>query len=402
MAPDPTLARCQRTTSGCCPDDENEDSTVAAAAAEEDDGVGGDDDDGEDKVSVADSEYMDLQEDIAKLHANREAFLAQHWGQGRGSSSAARRSKRPGPPRGRRRGPRRPPEPPAEIKLRINQAHELFIKEQYDQALDILFGIVRQNAEIHGAWSLMASIFEDSGDRENEMLARVFAAHLFPRDVSGWIAAADIALADAEPGGGRPGQPADAEGEGLRRMQRLQIARICYSGAITADRDCIAARLGKGNVCLEFGHAGPAAVEYQRVLRRRCYNMEAVRNLAEVSYDTARREDTIRSAIEAYQQAIAHRARRRRAGRRRRVRVGRHQHVLRAARRAGRVRDGGPVAQEPGALAAGPPGRGLLLGTPIWTTTGSGTAAPTGGAGWPASSPAAIPTRATAWACPPI
>ncbi len=260
-----------------------------------------------DNVSVADSEFMDLQDDIAKLHANREAFLAQHWGLA--NTAGAGLISRRGRPRGRRRGPRKPPEPPAEIKLRINRAHELFIKEQYDEALDILFGIVRQNAEIHSAWILMASIFQDSGDRENEMLARVFAAHLFPRDVSGWMAAADIALADAEAAAEheRPIDESDSEdGERVRRMQRLQIARICYSGAIAADQDCIPARLGKGNVCLEFEQPGPAAIEYQRVLRRRPYNMEAVRNLAEVSYDTNRREDTIRSAISAYQGAIAH------------------------------------------------------------------------------------------------
>ncbi|CAK7562487.1 MAG: transcription factor TFIIIC subunit tfc4 [Sporothrix epigloea] len=265
-----------------------------------------------DEVSDADSDYLELQADIARLDASRQAFLTEHLGKqvtGDGpASGAATGSMR------RRRGPRKAAEPSGEVKLRLQQAHQLFMDNRYEDALEALHEIIRVNAETHAAWSLLGSINEDLGRREEALMAMVFAAHLEPKNVAGWLSTADFALAEAaaadeEVGGENNGDEDDQDREEERqgrRLQNLQIARLCYSGAIRADKDNIPARLGKANVCLEFGQATNAATEYVRVLKRRPLALQVIRNLAEASYDSVRGSETIQAAIKAYHKATTY------------------------------------------------------------------------------------------------
>ncbi|OAA58477.1 sam domain containing protein [Niveomyces insectorum RCEF 264] len=281
------------------------------------------------ELSEADSDYLELQADIARLDASRQAFLSEHLGPeykagggggGGGASTAPRR----------RRGPRKAAAPSAEVKFRLQQAHQLFMDHRYEDALDTLHEIIRMNAETHAAWSLLASINEDLGRRDDAIMAKVFAAHLEPKHVAGWLSTADYALAEADEdeqrengvrrgereGGAEAGEKNDDEVDDddedaqdrrqQRRLHNLQIARLCYSGALRADKDNIAARLGKANVCLEFGQATNAATEYVRVLKRRPLALQVIRNLAEASYDSAHGAATIEAAIAAYRTAIAY------------------------------------------------------------------------------------------------
>ncbi|CAK7274464.1 transcription factor TFIIIC subunit tfc4 [Sporothrix epigloea] len=261
-----------------------------------------------DEVSDADSDYLELQADIARLDASRHAFLTEHLGPqaaGDGPASGAVR---------RRRGPRKAAEPSGEVKLRLQQAHQLFMDNRYEDALEALHEIIRVNAEIHAAWSLLGSINEDLGRREEALMAMVFAAHLEPKNVAGWLSTADFALAEAaavdeEAAAENDGEEDDQEREEerqSRRLQNLQIARLCYSGAIRADKDNIPAHLGKANVCLEFGQATNAATEYVRVLKRRPLALQVLRNLAEASYDSVRGSETIQAAIKAYHKVTAY------------------------------------------------------------------------------------------------
>ncbi|EFX00630.1 sam domain containing protein [Grosmannia clavigera kw1407] len=289
------------------------------------------DDEGEevgDDVSDADSDYLELQADIARLDASRQAFLSEHLGHSYRPSDEEKGGVG-GVAVRRRRGPRKAAEPTGEVKLRLQQAHQLFMDHRYEEALDALHEIIRVNAETHSAWTLLASINEDLGRRDEAIMAMVFAAHLEPKRVAGWLSTADYALAEA--GGEEDEEEDEEEEEGLgeeddereggrggggrkkRRLQNLQIARLCYSGAIRADKDNIAARLGKANVCLEFGQATNAATEYVRVLKRRPYALQVIRNLAEASYDSVRGEETIRAAVAAYRRAIGNLQRRSRA-----------------------------------------------------------------------------------------
>ncbi|CAK7217560.1 transcription factor TFIIIC subunit tfc4 [Sporothrix curviconia] len=263
------------------------------------------------EVSDADSDYLELQADIARLDASRHAFLSEHLGtEAAGEGPAAGAGAR------KRRGPRKAAEPSGEVKLRLQQAHQLFMDNRYEDALEALHEIIRVNAETHAAWSLLASINEDLGRREEAMMAMVFAAHLEPKNVAGWLSTADYALAEAAAADEDAGGSGDNDGDDYeqereeerqsRRLQNLQIARLCYSGAIRADKDNIPARLGKANVCLEFGQATNAATEYVRVLKRRPLALQVIRNLAEASYDSVRGSETIHAAIKAYRKAVAY------------------------------------------------------------------------------------------------
>lgn len=271
----------------------------------------GSDIDDVDEVSDADSDYLELQADIARLDASRNAFLSEHLGASAVTSAAGTAR--------RRRGPRKAAEPSGEVKFRLQQAHQLFMDNRYEDALEALHEIIRVNAETHAAWSLLASINEDLGRREESLMAKVFAAHLEPKNVAGWLSTADFALAEAAAADAE--EPADGDGHGddgddddgakeeerqSRRLQNLQIARLCFSGAIRADKDNIPARLGKANVCLEFGQATNAATEYVRVLKRRPLALQVIRNLAEASYDSVRGSETIQAAIKAYRKAVAY------------------------------------------------------------------------------------------------
>ncbi|CAK7227941.1 transcription factor TFIIIC subunit tfc4 [Sporothrix bragantina] len=269
------------------------------------------DNDDLDEVSDADSDYLELQADIARLDASRHAFLSEHLG----TEAAGEGPATGGGGARKRRGPRKAAEPSGEVKLRLQQAHQLFMDNRYEDALEALHEIIRVNAETHAAWSLLGSINEDLGRREEAMMAMVFAAHLEPKNVAGWLSTADYALAEAaaadeEAGGGEnEGNEDEQEREEdrqSRRLQNLQIARLCYSGAIRADKDNIPARLGKANVCLEFGQATNAATEYVRVLKRRPLALQVIRNLAEASYDSVRGSETIQAAIKAYRKAVAY------------------------------------------------------------------------------------------------
>ncbi|KJR87796.1 general transcription factor 3C polypeptide 3 (transcription factor C subunit 4) [Sporothrix schenckii 1099-18] len=278
-------------------------------------GLSGSDNDDVDEVSDADSDYLELQADIARLDASRNAFLSEHLGPDAVAPAATGAS---GTAVRRRRGPRKAAEPSAEVKFRLQQAHQLFMDNRYEDALEALHEIIRVNAETHAAWNLLASINEDLGRREESLMARVFAAHLEPKNVAGWLSTADFALAEAaavdaeEPAEGDNDDDIDdddgarEEERQNRRLQNLQIARLCYSGAIRADKDNIPARLGKANVCLEFGQATNAATEYVRVLKRRPLALQVIRNLAEASYDSVRGSETIQAAIKAYRKAVAY------------------------------------------------------------------------------------------------
>jgi len=282
----------------------------------------------DDDVSDADSDFLDLQEDIAKLEANKQAFLNNNiidpdgqildrvghsdsrrrgTGGGHGAAPLPAAAASSGSKRGRRRGPRKAPEPSLDIKLRLSQASSLFVNGDYGEAVKILLDIVQENAEIRGAWTLLASIYDDMGDRQNTMLAKLFTAQLQPRDINGWMGAVDYCLADPDPVAVDPNDPEALEREQLQRFSNLEYAKMCYSGAIEADKDNIRARMGKANVCLELGQAGLAAGQYLRVLKRRPYHMEAIRNLAEASYEWKRKDaNTFEIAADAYETALGH------------------------------------------------------------------------------------------------
>lgn len=164
----------------------------------------------------------------------------------------------------------------------MNQA---FLAGDYPLALDLASEVIRINAETHQAWTALASIFGEMGDVRKSLSAMVYAAHLRPRDVTGWLKSASFALDTIE---------YDENGN-------LNTARLCYSAALRADSNNLEARMGKATVCHRQGHLAAAISEYNHVLKHQPHNLDVVRKLAEACIDYKQADTAVDSATAAYQ-----------------------------------------------------------------------------------------------------
>jgi general transcription factor 3C polypeptide 3 (transcription factor C subunit 4) len=158
----------------------------------------------------------------------------------------------------------------------------------YDRALDLAFEVIRINAETHQAWTALSSTFAEIGDTSKALSAMVYAAHLRPKDVAGWLRCASYALDTA------------AEDE----ASNLHTARLCYSAALRAEPHNLDARTGKASVSHRQGHLGTAVTDYEKVLKRRPGDIDLVRRLAEACMDTRHAETAVPTAIAAYQRCF--------------------------------------------------------------------------------------------------
>ncbi|PNP54774.1 hypothetical protein THARTR1_04979 [Trichoderma harzianum] len=235
-----------------------------------------------DNPSDSDSDYEELQGDIAKfdqsvrefLHSHHEPndspFPARGVARGRGSRGA--------------RGPRKAAKPRGDITARLAKVNQAFLLGDYSRALDLVSEVIRINAETHQAWTALSSIFREQGEHARALSAMVYAAHLRPKDVTAWLDCASFALNIV------------SEDE----ASNLHTARLCYSAALRADPTNLTARLGKATVCHQQGHLAAAISEYNIVLKHHPYDLEIVRKLAEACIDNKNTEAAVPSAIMAY------------------------------------------------------------------------------------------------------
>lgn len=252
-------------------------------------------DDG-DALSDADSDYLDLQDNIAKLKDTVRKFRHEQRGESSDDDeepSAFGSFGKAGGQRGRGRrgrvfrGPRKAAEPTGDIRARLGRASQAFILENYEEAKTLVEEVIRINAETHEAWTLLASIFRELGDTEKTLLALIYAAHLRPKDAAQWLNAARFAL----------------EETGDQRTKNLPSAKFCFSSAIRANpKDDLEARCGKAAVLRELGSSNAAIAEYKHVLKQKPYDTSVLRMAAEAYIDV----DKVKPAQDLYKNAIAH------------------------------------------------------------------------------------------------
>jgi general transcription factor 3C polypeptide 3 (transcription factor C subunit 4) len=184
------------------------------------------------------------------------------------------------------RGPRKAAEPTGDIRARMGKASQAFIEENYEEAKALVEEVIRINAETHEAWTLLASIFRELGDRDKTLLVLICAAHLRPRDASQWLSVARFAL----------------EETGEQRSKNLPSAKFCFSSAIRANpKDDFEARCGKAAVLREMGSTNAAIAEYKQILKQRPHDTGILRLIAEAYID----RDNVKSAQELYKESIA-------------------------------------------------------------------------------------------------
>lgn len=187
--------------------------------------------------------------------------------------------------RGRARGPRQAAKPRGDITARLAKVNKAFLTGDYENALLLASEVIRINAETHQAWTALASIFAEMGEADKSLAAMVYAAHLRPKEVGGWLRCAAFAM-----------EIVDNHGDD----SKLHSARLCYAAALRAEPANVDARLGKANVCHRQGHLGTAISEYNNVLKRQPQDLDVVRKLAEVCIDSKHSATAVESAAEAY------------------------------------------------------------------------------------------------------
>ncbi|GKU01821.1 unnamed protein product [Fusarium langsethiae] len=236
-------------------------------------------------ASDADSDLEELEDDIAKFDQTVRNFINEQRDEvvPPSANRAGLRGKGA-------RGPRKAAKPRGDITARLSKVNQAFLSGDYSLALDLVFEVIRINAETHQAWTTLASIFGEQGDMSKSLSAMVYAAHLRPKDVNGWLRCASFAL----------------ENTGDDEAGNLNTARLCYSAALRADHTNLDARLGKGLVCHRQGHLAAAISDYKVVLKHRPYDLEIVRKLAEACVDNKQAETAVPSAIAAYKRFFDH------------------------------------------------------------------------------------------------
>jgi general transcription factor 3C polypeptide 3 (transcription factor C subunit 4) len=262
------------------------------------------------EVSDADSDDFRLKADIAKLDADVAAFKAsmaadssdeeEDWLDPRlAMGSGLPRKRKPKRPRlniapgaKRRAATTRGSNiatPSADIMVQLTKASEAWGQARFEEALEITLEIIRVNAETWDAWVMLASIYEETGNMAEAIMAKCFAAHLRPRDFDGWLNCAHYALDDVTPG---------------QRETNLATAQLCFSAAIKANPKSLKARVGKANCALEAGNSNVAAAEYSKVLKRRPYDMVLLRNMAEAAFDARNAKRYVEEARGYYENLI--------------------------------------------------------------------------------------------------
>ncbi|KAK1992952.1 RNA polymerase III transcription factor tfiiic [Colletotrichum falcatum] len=252
----------------------------------------------EDTISDADSDEMELRGDIAKFDQSVREFLSSHHGGGTGDGGGDGEGDigRPSSvPKGKNttrsgvRGPRKAAEPRGDIKLRLAGVNQAFMSGDYARARNLVFEIIRINAETHQAWTVLASIFREEGLNDKALMAMVIAAHLRPKDFAAWMNCASFAMSLAEAG---------QEGA-------LKTALMCYSSAIKAQPANLDARLGRAEASHRQGFLSQAITEFSYVIERRPLDIDVVRRLAEACADSGGMED-VQKAVSAYKTYFSH------------------------------------------------------------------------------------------------
>jgi general transcription factor 3C polypeptide 3 (transcription factor C subunit 4) len=233
----------------------------------------------------ADSDLEELEGDIAKRDEAVRQFLATHHGGSEGLTGPSTPPITRGGMRGRGpRGPRKAAKPRGDITARLARVNQAFLAGDYNTALDLASEVVRINAETHQAWTTLASIFAEIGDVNKALSSMVYAAHLRPKDVGGWLRCASYAEEHIT---------GDED-------ENLHTARLCYSAALRAEPTNLKARWGKATICHRQGHLGAAIQDYNYVLKSWPHDLDIVRKLAEACIDNKHTETAIPSAITAY------------------------------------------------------------------------------------------------------
>ncbi|KAJ2895518.1 hypothetical protein MKZ38_006393 [Zalerion maritima] len=232
--------------------------------------------------SDSDSDASIVNTRITKLDEEVKAFVSIYRGveESEGGNSGDDESRK------RYRRKKKASEARGEAKLRLTQASDAFIAEDYELAMKLVQDVVRINAEVPDAWSLLSAVHHELGKHNEAAMALLFSVQLRPKDVEALLNCAESAL------------------RWLRGPKSLEIAGQCYSAALRADPYHLGARLGKASIEHDLGNFSHAIFLYLSILDQDELHLGAIRGFGEACLDSSRSRQAIEKCREAYRRYL--------------------------------------------------------------------------------------------------
>ncbi len=164
------------------------------------------------------------------------------------------------------------------------QANEEYLNQNIKQAAMHAMDVIRVNAEIHQAWTLLAAIFQDINETSAAAKSLVFAAHLKPKEADAWLNAADYCLTKT----------------GSQMKDFLPTALFCFRGAARANPKSAEARVGQADVYMRLGKPHRAVTYFLRALKLKPHHRPTLMDLAKACLECGQSQDAINKYKESF------------------------------------------------------------------------------------------------------
>ncbi|CZT50506.1 related to transcription initiation factor TFIIIC [Rhynchosporium secalis] len=191
-----------------------------------------------------------------------------------------------GPGTGTKRGPRKAAPMAPDVARRMGEANSAWLAKEPERAVELALEVVRLNAETYQAWVLLATVWNDLGEKSKAANALFYAAHLRPKHLEAWMTAADYCLNQT----------------GSARESFYPTAHECYSFALRQIPHSYEPRIEKARLNVIRGCTNVAVADFDKALNLRPHDRGVLEELASASLDIG----MANVAIAQYQKTITH------------------------------------------------------------------------------------------------
>ncbi|KAH9222888.1 hypothetical protein DL95DRAFT_285426 [Leptodontidium sp. 2 PMI_412] len=191
-----------------------------------------------------------------------------------------------GPGTGTKRGPRKAAPMAPDIARRMGEANTAWLADDPSTAISIALDVIRLNAETYQAWILLATLWDDTGEKAKAANALFYAAHLRPKHMGAWMTAADYCLNQTGPA-----------------METFYpTANECFCFALRQIPNSYEPRIRKARLNVIRGNNPMAVSDFNKALNLIPHDLGILTELATAAFDAG----TPRVAIAQYKKTIDH------------------------------------------------------------------------------------------------
>ncbi|KAJ1960991.1 transcription factor TFIIIC subunit tfc4 [Dispira parvispora] len=189
-----------------------------------------------------------------------------------------RRKKRRGR-RTRSYGPRLPPLSP-ELRNLLGYANMQYVTQDYDGALATLQEVIRISPKVPQAWTSLAMIQDELGDRKRSLMMYLVAAHITQNDTALWNRLGHMSL----------------------EQNDIHQGLYCFSKTLQADNTNQEALIERCQIHLQLDKPERAVSDLQLYLATQPWDLDTIRTLARICADLKKHD----IAIAYYEQLFFH------------------------------------------------------------------------------------------------